>query len=441
MKIRFNLQYPHKERSLIMAIIRGGGQQIKKSTGITIPTSVWDKTKQRCDENAEGTVKFKRGLKKINKQLNEIDNRWSQMGNFWLTGSSSLLEIDLSSIFENGVKSAKKEVEEEEAKLNRTPTQFFQEYVDRMPTMMSKDKKHYISKKTQNHHRTVLERIKKFLKDTKTEDSFEIFDKHFEDRFTNWANKTALSGRGYALNTLSATYSILKIWLNAAKEEGLIKTDYFHKFPTKDEDADAIYLTTDEITAIYKLDIPSLMEQNVIDQKSTIEITRDLFIIGCWTGLREADLNRINEAVFNFKNNTLTLQTQKTKAVVTIPLHPYVRELYEKYNGQFPHLIDRGKANAQLKELGRLAGITEPVTISSTRAGVCQSHKMLRYQCMGFHTARRSFATNLYKMEAPTISIMQMTGHKSEANFLKYIKVSKEEHAEMMQKFFNKTAV
>ena len=117
MKIRFNLQYPHRERSLIMAIVRGGGQQIKKSTGITVPTSVWDKTTQRCNENVEGTVKFKRGLKKINKQLNEINNRWSQMGNFWLTGSTSLSDIDLSPIFEYGVKAAKKEVEEEEGRL------------------------------------------------------------------------------------------------------------------------------------------------------------------------------------------------------------------------------------------------------------------------------------------------------------------------------------
>lgn len=108
-----------------MAIVRGGGHQIKKSTGISVPTSVWDKTTQRCNENAEGTVKFKRGLKKINKQLNEINNRWSQMINFWLTGSTSLSDLDLSPIFENGVKSAKKDIEEEEAKANRTPTQFF----------------------------------------------------------------------------------------------------------------------------------------------------------------------------------------------------------------------------------------------------------------------------------------------------------------------------
>lgn len=75
MKIRFNLQYPNLNKSLIMAIVRGGGRQVKKSTGISIPTSVWDKIKQRCNENVEGTVKFKRGLKKINKQLNEIEDR------------------------------------------------------------------------------------------------------------------------------------------------------------------------------------------------------------------------------------------------------------------------------------------------------------------------------------------------------------------------------
>lgn len=441
MNIRFNLQYPHKERSLIMAIVRGGGQQIKKSTGISVTTNVWDKTTQRCNENLEGTVRFKRELHKINKQLSEIEDRWSHMAKFWLTGSTSLSDFDFNSIFESGVKSAKKEVEEEEAKANRTPTQFFQEYVDRMPTKMSRDKKHYISKKTQIHHRTVLERVKKFLNDTKTKDSFEIFDKHFEAHFTNWANKTALNGRGYTLNTLSATFSILKIWLNAAKEEGLITTDYFHKLPTKDEEADAIYLTTDEITAIYQLDIPSLMEQGVIDRKSTIEITRDLFVIGCWTGLRRADLNRINDAVFNFKSNALTIQTQKTKATVTIPLHQYVKELYEKYSGQFPRLIDKGKANAQLKELGRIAGINDPIQLSTTRAGISQSRTLLKYQCIGFHTARRSFATNLYKMDAPTYSIMQLTGHTSEANFIKYIKVSKEEHAERMQKYFNKAAV
>ena len=228
MKIRFNLQYPHKERSLIMAIIRGGGQQIKKSTGITIPTSVWDKTKQRCDENAEGTVKFKRGLKKINKQLNGINDRWSQMGNFWLTGSTSLSDFDFSLIFENGVKSAKKEVEEEEAKLNRTPTQFFQEYIDGMTSTVNQQTGRYISTRTQGHHVVVLKRVKAFIAEMRLSDSFDLFDSTFERRFTTWANS-----KGYAKNTIIATFSILKVWLKNAKEEGLSVGEDYRKLPSK----------------------------------------------------------------------------------------------------------------------------------------------------------------------------------------------------------------
>lgn len=436
MKIRFNLQYPHRERSLIMAIVRGGGQQLKKSTGITIPTSVWDKTKQRCNENAEGTVKFKRGLKKINKQLNEINNRWSQMGSFWLTGSTSLSDIDLSQIFENGVKSAKKEIEEEEAKTNRTPLQYFQDYIDGMTSIVNHGTGRCISTRTQGHHFVVLKRMKAFIAEMKLSDSFELFDSTFERRFTAWAN-----GKGYAYNTIVATFSILKVWLNHAKKDGLSVSENYHTLPSKGSDSDNIALTTEEVEAIYNLDIPKLIAENKIDAKSSIEATRDLFIIGCWTGLRRADLNRINEAVFDFQSNTLTIQTQKTDNRVTIPLHPFVKRLYEKYNGIFPHLIDKGKANAQLRELGRLAGVNTLTIRSTIKGGKTVTERLLKYQRIGFHTGRRSFATNLYKMGAPAISIMQMTGHTTEANFLKYIKVSKEEHAAMMQKFFNKTAV
>ena len=189
-------------------------------------------------------------------------------------------------------------------------------------------------------------------------------------------------------------------------------------------------------TIIYRLNIPKLISEGVIDAKSTIEATRDLFIVGCWTGLRRADIARINEALFDLANNRLTIQTQKTNEKVIIPLHPFVCELYAKYHGRFPKLIDKSKANGQLQELGRLAKIDELTSRSSVRGGKIVTEHLMKYQRIGFHTGRRSFATNLYLQGAPTISIMKMTGHKTEQSFLKYIKVSKVEHSELMQKFF-----
>lgn len=435
MKIRFNLQYPNRERSLIMAIVRGGGQQIKKSTGITIPTSVWDKSTQRCNKDAEGTVRFKRELKKINKQLNEIEDRWSRLGSFALVGSMKL-DFDINPIFKDAVRTSKQKIEVDEAKANRTPLQFFQEYIERIPTMKRKGTSQNISVRTQGHHKVILKRLMAYMKATHTSDSFDMFNESFETRFTNWAYHVARPGHGYSRNSVGATFSILKLWLNAATKEGLLKTDFYKALPTKEFTEDKISLTEEEITALYNLDIPQLMREGLIDSKSTMEVSRDLFVIGCWTGLRRADLNRINEAIFDFNKNTLSIQTQKTKAMVMIPLHPYVRELYAKYNGQFPRLVDKSKSNSHLKELGRLAGLNDVVQQTQTVKGETVQKKYLKYQCIGFHTARRSFATNLYRKKMPTLAIMSMTGHTSEANFLKYIKIEKEEYAERSQEFF-----
>ncbi len=61
-------------------------------------------------------------------------------------------------------------------------------------------------------------------------------------------------------------------------------------------------------------------------------------------------------------------------------------------------------------------------------------HTFRKYELVCTHTARRSFATNAYKAGVPTIAIMKITGHTQESTFLRYIKVSAEENAEMLAK-------
>ena len=48
---------------------------------------------------------------------------------------------------------------------------------------------------------------------------------------------------------------------------------------------------------------------------------------------------------------------------------------------------------------------------------------------MKTHTARRSGATNMYLAGIPTIAIMKVTGHKTEREFMKYIKITEEQTA------------
>ncbi|MCD7940142.1 MAG: tyrosine-type recombinase/integrase, partial [Bacteroides intestinalis] len=61
-----------------------------------------------------------------------------------------------------------------------------------------------------------------------------------------------------------------------------------------------------------------------------------------------------------------------------------------------------------------------------------------KYELVTSHTARRSFATNLYLSGFPAISIMQITGHCTEKAFMAYIRVTPEQHAELLREHWIK---
>ena len=55
------------------------------------------------------------------------------------------------------------------------------------------------------------------------------------------------------------------------------------------------------------------------------------------------------------------------------------------------------------------------------------SVKRKKFEMITSHTARRSFATNMYHRGISPVMIMSITGHKKESTFLKYIKINNEE--------------
>lgn len=69
-----------------------------------------------------------------------------------------------------------------------------------------------------------------------------------------------------------------------------------------------------------------------------------------------------------------------------------------------------------------------------------KEQRIEKWEAVSSHTARRSAATNMFKAGISSISIMKITGHKTETQFMKYIKVSKEDNAEMLMDnpFFQK---
>ncbi|WP_093870081.1 hypothetical protein [Tenacibaculum sp. MAR_2010_89] len=52
-----------------------------------------------------------------------------------------------------------------------------------------------------------------------------------------------------------------------------------------------------------------------------------------------------------------------------------------------------------------------------------------KYDLVKTHTARRTFCTNHYIDQKPIQNIMLFSGHKTEREFLKYVRIEKREEA------------
>ena len=434
--LNYNLKDKSSEYSLVY-IIGYLDKRFKVSTQQKVYSNAWDTKSQRCIISTAFPDKINRLSKKINKFLDGLDKaidedfekyppRFDESN--WYFGKADKFKEILQSIIErliNGVKA-------EEEKMSITPLEFFSNYVNTMHNRIDPHSKKFISERTIVHHRTVLHRITEYFEANRLKNDFSVFDSAFENKFTVWAFKY----KGYHANTVPATMSVLKVWLNAAVESGISISNDFKSYKSKSAEVDNIYLTEAEIERIYELNIPLLKAKGLIDSKSSIEETRDLFIIGCWTGLRQSDLNRLNQALFDVEAETITIITEKTSEKVILPMHKFIKAIYQKYNGMFPKMCHKANFNKHLKELGRLAHIDDEVIIKENVAGKVTSTKYKKYQLIKSHTARRSFATNLYLKGAPTISIMKLTGHTTEANFTKYIKVTRQENAELLRSYF-----
>ena len=223
--------------------------------------------------------------------------------------------------------------------------------------------------------------------------------------------------------------------MNEATDRGINKNlEYLNKrFKVLNDSADTIYLSKKELDAIRGLDLSN---------NARLDTVRDLFIVGCYTGLRFSDLEKLDKSNFIKDFTQIKLKTQKTGETVIIPVHPYVKEIFIKYGNSLPKSISNQKMNEYLKEIGKKADIVENIIIGSIQGGRKTNNSYLKYQLITTHTARRSFATNAYLADIPSMDIMKITGHRSERSFIKYIKVTQEQNANRLinHPFFNKDA-
>src|SRR5690606_27162726 len=112
------------------------------------------------------------------------------------------------------------------------------------------------------------------------------------------------------------------------------------------EESDTVYLSIKELERFEKLNLSATPR---------LDRVRDLFLIGCFTGLRFSDFTQINEENINFEKSMLLIRTQKTSERVAIPLHKTVKSILSKYKNKLPKSFSNQVMNNYIKEVASLA--------------------------------------------------------------------------------------
>jgi len=297
---------------------------------------------------------------------------------------------------------------------------FIESYIDSSKFRINPVSGKKIAESTIKKYGTCFHHLKEFARSQNRAIDFDDINLDFYHDFTTYLTKDC----NLATNTVGKQIAVLKGFMSAAFDRGLTTNSDFRKrnFKIVTEESEAIYLNEEELDKLWKKDF---------SKKEHLERVRDYFLIGCWTGCRFEDWDLINSQ--NIRNGFLIYEQGKTGHKVRVPLHPVVKAILEKYDGKLPEKLKNQPFNRAIKKVCKKAKIKTIETKSITKGGIRQTERLKKWKLVSSHTARRSFATNLYKSGFPAISIMAVTGHRTERAFLKYIKVTPEEHAELLQ--------
>jgi len=409
-KVKFILKEPSsKNETLIYLFYNYQYKRFKYSIGEKINPKYWNAKSQRAKEsrNFPQYPEFNSRLDTIENGLNTA---FRKLLNDGVQPNNVLLKQELEYELSDKVLKQRK----------KTLLSFISEFIEESTRVKQRG--------TICVYNTTLKHLKNYEEKKNKSINFENINLMFYSDFTRYLSQDL----EMSTNTIGKYIKTIKTFLNEATERGYNKNLEFRKskFKTISEETDNVYLSTKEL---------KIIEEKDLSNKPNLEKVRDLFLLGCYTGLRFSDFTQIKQENIISEKSIIQIRTQKTNEKVSIPIHSIVKQILIKYNNAIPRAYTNQIMNKYLKEIIELCEIDSPTEITTTKSGITLKSTVPKYKLITTHTARRSFATNLYLADVPSISIMKITGHKTEKSFLKYIKVTQEQNADKLlnHPFFN----
>lgn len=429
----FRLKDKNKTKTsiIINTYISEIGSYFRYATGLSIETDLWDNNTQRPIK-ARGNKHPH--LKPIELKLDSLKRIFEEYMQDLDSKNILFNKADCKAYLDKTFKYTKlKSIPK--SKPSAQPKYllaFFKTFIKQAPNKINRNTNKPYSEAQIKKFKQLYKRLEIFEQHRKKKMQLQKIDQQlYDELYVYWQ-----SDQKYSINTIGFYFKNLRSVLKVAEKDYkfVINQEFKEKeFAVVEETSLSIALRESEIDLIFNHDF---------SDTPYLENARAWAIIGLWMGLRISDFMEIN---LTPETRYYELEPDKTSNYdikVIIPIHHQIKAILSNYG--MPHRISDQKFNDYFKEVCKQVGLNEIVKGSLMNPETKRKEVGMyeKYKLVSSHTCRRSFATNMYLMSFPTLSIMKITGHKTEKSFLKYIKVTPKEHAEKLlahwEEYYNK---
>lgn len=231
---------------------------------------------------------------------------------------------------------------------------------------------------TNANYRTLFNDIDRFRPNTYLTD----VDYQWVMAYDRW-----LRQRGVAHNTRVGRLRMLRALMNEALRLDLVYQEPFKRLRIDQMEAHKGFLTMKQLKAIEAMRLEGKTER-----------VRDLFLIGCYTGLRFSDIRTLRRE--HIEGDWIHKTTVKTGVEVWIPYR-------QVFMGRMQNLIDK------YGDIGRLTRQT-PQNSETNKLLRPLLDKVGASREITFHSSRHTFATLLSQIGVSEVTIQRMLGHMTQ---------------------------
>ncbi len=429
MGVSFSLARPKQKVSSIRAKISVNGVSIFLYTGRSVETIHWDKKKcfVKSYVGKTTTTLLIQRLKELEIDILTLLDRYKN-------GKPKMTFVDfqtkLQALVERPDKKKQISAKAAVAAPKDSLIGFIDQFVKDCETgIRLSPKRQKLKPSSISSYKTTQRMLEKFQRHAKITLILKDFSQTDIDKFSDFL----IIDEELAMNThAKSMMDLLQIIKYAVKQKRIPAAKMVElEFDTRREETDSIYLTEEEIL--------QMLEIKDFDEPIH-EVVRDVFVLGCFTGMRFSDYSTIDTTAI--RNNRLEFVQKKTGGKVTIPIHPVVNTILKKYNNVLPPVPENNEFNRIIKLVGeKLPSLHVPFTKQVTYKRERTELVEMKYAFLQTHTARRSFCSNEYLKGTDPLIIMSISGHKSHKSFMRYIKVSGDQFADKLEKIWAERSI